>query len=134
MEEVRTAGFWVRLGAGLLDGLIVGFPLALISYLFTGTTEETPITSIGNLLYLLIVPVIWSGYTIGKRIVGVRIVRLDGEIISISTMLLRTLVAGILYWITFGVLVIVSAFMVGLRDDKRSIHDFIAKTRVIYDK
>ncbi|MFC4410339.1 RDD family protein [Chungangia koreensis] len=134
MEEVRTAGFWVRLGAGLLDGLIVGLPLVLVSYLFTGTTEETPITSIGNLLYLLIVPVIWSGYTIGKRIVGVRIVRMDGGKIGIGTMLLRTLAAGILYWATFGVLVIVSVLMVVLRDDKRAIHDFIAKTKVIYVK
>jgi len=134
MEERRPAGFWARVGATLLDGFIIGIPLVIVSYLVTGTTDETPITSFGNLLYALVVPVIWTGYTIGKRIVGVRIIRMDGRNVGIGTMLLRTVVSGILYWITFGVLVIVSAFMVGLRNDKRAIHDFIAQTQVIHDK
>ncbi len=32
----------------------------------------------------------------------------------------------------FGIAAIVSAFMVGLREDKRSIHDFVAGTYVTY--
>ncbi|MDY7223889.1 RDD family protein [Halalkalibacterium halodurans] len=130
----NPAGFWIRLGAGLLDGIIIGIPLAIIT-LILGLEE--PMTSIFqggvNLVYGLLLPVLWLGYTIGKKICGVRIVKLDGENVGIGTMLLRTIVAGFVYLITFGIAVIVSAFMVGLREDKRSLHDLIAGTYVTYD-
>ncbi|MCT8138407.1 RDD family protein [Anaerobacillus sp. CMMVII] len=84
-------------------------------------------------LYYLILPIVWYGYTIGKKALGIRIARVDGEKVGIGTMLLRDIVAGIVYVFTLGIGVIVSAFMVGLREDKRSIHDFIAGTYVTYN-
>ncbi|NAZ10137.1 hypothetical protein GT022_15405 [Agaribacter marinus] len=61
---------------------------------------------------------------------GNRIVRIDGRKIGIGTMILRNIVAGIIYILTFGIGLIVSAFMVGVREDRRAIHDFIAQTYV----
>lgn len=126
----NPAGFWIRFFASILDSLIIGIPLSLISFLIFGDWEETPVTSIGNLIYTLLVPVLWYGYTVGKRILGIRIAKVDGSKLGFGTMLLRTIVSGFVYICTFGVGVIVSAFMVGLRDDKRAIHDFIAGTYV----
>ncbi|WLR56987.1 RDD family protein [Mesobacillus subterraneus] len=130
----RPAGFWVRLGAGILDGIIIGVPLLIISYLVTGSAEENVFTSSLNLLYTLLVPVLWSGYTVGKKIVGVRIAKVNGEKLGFGTMLMRTIVAGLVYVLTLGIGFIVSAFMVGIREDKRAIHDFIAGTYVTYEK
>ncbi|MCM3121782.1 RDD family protein [Mesobacillus sp. AQ2] len=130
----RPAGFWVRLGAAILDGLIIGVPLSIISYLITGNAEDNIFTSTMNLIYTVLVPVIWSGYTVGKKIVGVRIAKVNGEKLGFGTMLMRTVVAGLVYLLTLGIGVIVSAFMVGLRQDKRAIHDFIAGTYVTYEK
>ncbi|GAM13486.1 RDD family protein [Mesobacillus selenatarsenatis] len=130
----RPAGFWVRLGAGILDGLIIGVPLLIISYLVTGSAEDNAFTSSLNLLYTLLVPVLWSGYTVGKKIVGVRIAKVNGEKLGFGTMLMRTIVAGLVYVLTLGIGFIVSAFMVGIREDKRAIHDFIAGTYVTYEK
>lgn len=130
----RPAGFWVRLGASLLDGIIIGIPIAIISYLVTGNTEESGISSTLNFLYTLLVPVVWSGYTVGKKIVGVRIAKVNGEKLGFGAMFMRTIVAGLVYILTLGIGVIVSAFMVGLRQDKRAIHDFIAGTYVTYEK
>ncbi|MBT2683433.1 RDD family protein [Bacillus sp. ISL-37] len=130
----RPAGFWVRLGAGILDGLIIGVPLLIISYLVTGSAEENAFTSSLNLLYTLLVPVLWSGYTVGKKIVGVRIAKVNGEKLGFGTMLMRTIVAGLVYVLTLGIGFIVSVFMVGIREDKRAIHDFIAGTYVTYEK
>ncbi|MBT2692545.1 RDD family protein [Bacillus sp. ISL-55] len=130
----RPAGFWVRLGAAILDGLIIGVPLAIISYLITGNAEDNAFTSLVNLLYSVLVPVVWSGYTVGKKIVGVRIAKVNGEKLGFGTMLLRTLVGGLVYVLTLGLAAIVSAFMVGMRHDKRAIHDFIAGTYVTYEK
>lgn len=65
---------------------------------------------------------------------GIRIFRVDGEKLGIGTMLLREFVAGIVYIVTLGLGMIVSAFMVGLRKDHRAIHDFIAGTYVTSNK
>ncbi|TQR14168.1 RDD family protein [Psychrobacillus soli] len=130
---LNPAGFWARFAAGLLDGLIIGIPLSFISYLIVGEWNETPLTSFGNILYTIIVPVVWTGYTVGKRILGIRIAKVDGSKLGYGTMLLRVLVGGLVYFVTLGIALIVSAFMVGLREDKRAIHDLIAGTYVTYD-
>lgn len=130
---LNPAGFWARLGANLLDSLIIGIPLAIISYLLVGDWEETPITSFGNMLYSLIVPVLWYGFTVGKKMLGIRIVKVDGSKLGYGAMILRVIVGGLVYIFTLGIGLIVSAFMVGIREDKRAIHDFIAGTYVTYD-
>ncbi|MDM5212223.1 RDD family protein [Peribacillus sp. NJ4] len=129
-----SVGFWKRLFAGFLDGIIVSAPLAIIFGLITGDWENENFSTFFNFLYMMIVPILWYGYTVGKRIVGIRIVRLDGKKLGIGTMLLRYLVAALVYAITLGIGFIVSAFMVGIRKDHRAIHDFIAGTYVTSNK
>lgn len=133
---MREAGFWIRLGAGLLDGIIVGIPIFVISLvLFTGDPARDYFTNIVSILYSLLVPVFWKGFTIGKRLCGIRIRKVsDGMPPTIVTMLLRNVVGGLVYGLTLGIGTIVSALMVGLREDKRAIHDFIAGTEVVYDE
>ncbi|MBL3644179.1 RDD family protein [Bacillus sp. RHFB] len=129
-----SVGFWKRLFAGVLDGIIVSAPLAIIFGVITGDWENENFSTFFNFLYMVFVPILWHGYTVGKRIVGIRIVRMDGKKVGIGTMLLRYLVAALVYAITLGIGVIVSAFMVGIRKDHRSIHDFIAGTYVTSNK
>jgi uncharacterized RDD family membrane protein YckC len=129
----RPVGFWVRLAANLLDTFIVSLPLSIISYFIAGDWEGDYLTTIIQFLYGVFLPVLWSGYTIGKKTVGIRIAKVNGGRIGIGTMLLRTLVGGLVYVLTVGIGIVVSAFMVGFRQDKRAIHDFIAGTYVTYD-
>ncbi|GGG85503.1 RDD family protein [Paenibacillus radicis (ex Gao et al. 2016)] len=127
-----NAGFWIRLGAALLDGLIIGLPLGLLTMALLGRTGGENLANLIGFLYSLLLPVFWNGFTIGKKACGVQIRKLDGSAPTIGTMLLRQLVGGLVYGVTFGICAIVSAFMVGLREDKRAIHDFIAGTEVVY--
>lgn len=122
------------MGASILDFLIVTLPLSfLIGILFEQSlNEDNPIFDLFSLSYNIIVPVLWSGYVVGKRILGIRIVRVDGRNIHIGNMIMRVFIAGIVYGLTLGIGLIVSAFMVAMREDKRSIHDFIAGTYVTY--
>ncbi|MFC0559526.1 RDD family protein [Halalkalibacter alkalisediminis] len=131
----RPAGFWIRLGASILDGLLISGTLFILAALlgFDGTARDG-LDAILNLLYGLLLPVLWYGYTVGKRLCGIRIVKMDGTNVGIGTMLLRVIVAGFVYVITLGIGVIVSAFMIAFRKDKRSIHDLLAKTYVTYEK
>ncbi|GAE36705.1 RDD family protein [Halalkalibacter akibai] len=131
----RPAGFWIRLGASILDGLIISGSIFILAALIglDGTAKDG-MDAIINLLYGLLVPVFWYGYTVGKRLCGIRILKMDGSNVGIGTMFLRVIVAGFVYLITLGIGIIVSAFMVAFRKDKRSIHDLLAKTYVTYQK
>lgn len=74
------------------------------------------------------------GNTCGSVFAGSKIRKIsDHSPPGIGTMLLRNLVAGIVYGLTAGIGVLISALMVGLREDKRAIHDFIAGTEVVYN-
>lgn len=111
----------------------MGIPLAVLSYIITGSLDENLVTNILSFLYTLLLPVVWGGYTLGKRICGIKIRKVsDHSPPGIGTMLLRNVIAGLIYAVTFGIGTIVSAFMVGLREDKRAIHDFIAGTEAVY--
>lgn len=75
----KPAGFWKRFLASILDGIIIGIPLGIISYSIMGEREADVFTSLVNILYCWLVPVVWSGYTAGKKIIGIRIVKVNGE-------------------------------------------------------
>jgi len=128
----NPAGFWRRFVAMIIDGIIYMIIGLLFLWINDKDTRES-INSIIQLVYETVLPIVWFGYTLGKRALGIRIVKKDGSIPTIGTMLLRNIVGGIVYAITFGIGAIISAIMVGVREDKRSIHDFIAGTYVTSD-
>ncbi|MDC3412409.1 RDD family protein [Aquibacillus sp. 3ASR75-11] len=131
----KAAGFKVRFLASLLDWIVVTIILGFITFLMYGEffyTEQFNITDFLGVLYSIIVPVIWYGYTIGKRMTNIRIVKVSGQKVTLITMLLRVIGGFIVYAFSLGIAFIISAFMVGIREDKRAIHDFIAGTYVTY--
>ena len=130
-----NAGFGIRLGAVLVDSIILAIPISIISLILTGSmglNENFP--RFLYFLYNLIVPIYWNGHTLGKRMCGIRISRVnEGDSPGLGNMLLRTLGAGIVYAITFGIGLVVSVIMVLVREDSRGLHDLIAGTEVVYD-
>ncbi|GAA0385473.1 RDD family protein [Paenibacillus motobuensis] len=129
------AGFWVRFGALLIDSIIIGILVAIVSFLITGGSDDENVKSILRFLYSLLLPIFWGGYTVGKRLCGIKIRKVDDQTPpGLGTMLLRNVLAGLIYALTLGIGLIVSAFMVGTREDRRAIHDFIAGTEVVHDK
>jgi uncharacterized RDD family membrane protein YckC len=132
-----VAGFWIRLAALLLDAILIGIVVSIAISIFGLDTSDRSVQageSIFSLLYFVIVPAVWFGYTVGKRMVGVRIVKMEGTNVTIGKMLLRYVVTGFIYGLSLGIALIVSIFMVALRKDKRALHDIIAGTYVTYDK
>lgn len=130
----NPAGFWTRLAANVLDAIVIGVPLTLLGLLLTGGWDGNLFINVMSFLYTLLLPVLWQGYTVGKRIVGIRIAKVDGTKLGVGAMFLRAIVATFVYAVTLGLAVIASAFMVWLRKDKRSVHDLIAGTYVTYEK
>lgn len=129
----RRGGFWLRLAAGIVDGILLGvFCSALTFGMDKGTASATE--TVVNLLYATFLPLIWGGYTVGKRLLSIRICRTDSLPLSLGTMLLREVFGKMLLaLISFGITLVISAFMIALREDKRAIHDLISGTYVSRD-
>ncbi|WP_058307166.1 RDD family protein [Gracilibacillus massiliensis] len=120
-----------RVFAVIIDSvflLIITFPVLLLF-----DFHLLIVFSVLSLLYNTLTPYFWNGYTIGKRLVGIRIAMISGEKLSLLTMFIREPFSSILYNATIGILTIVSAVFIAQRDDHRAIHDLIASTYVTYD-
>ncbi len=162
--HVRYAGFWVRFVASMIDTVVVGLPLVYLIYIISNGNymniasllDAFKTAQAGNVnmtmyylnqnghnslfwevvtetLLAFVVTVFWKnfrGATPGKKIMKIKIV--DAKTLQpISTS--QALVRFIGYIIStlplcFGFV------MIAFRDDKRGIHDLLAKTCVIYDK
>lgn len=130
----NSAGFWIRLGARLIDLIVIGIIIFLFITIFPLDTQSRAVQSfegLFSLLYYVLLPVIWTGYTLGKRALGIKILNDDGSDVNLVQMIIRDFLTPILYGVTLGLLAVVSAVMIGVRKDKKAIHDIFAKTKVV---
>lgn len=146
-----------RLGARLLDGVIIGIPLAVVAFVLIGgalsQTKTDPVTgqitggegvAMGSFLgFYAIVFVVSIGYeitmiavrgaTLGKQILGLRVLReADGQVPGWGPAFLRWLipVAGGLLCGVGQILVWLSPFFDGT-GRRQGWHDKVAKTVVV---
>lgn len=110
------------------------------------------------ILYFVVLPLYKNGQTLGKKIFKIKIVREDKEDLTANELIIRNIVVNgllntflafclvfllsgfeyftitsILGFIQF-VLVVVSAYMIIFRKDKKGLHDIITKTKVVYEE
>jgi uncharacterized RDD family membrane protein YckC len=111
------AGFWIRIVASLLDGILVGVA-ALMIHVPGGFL----------LLFAAYCAVLWGlrSTTVGGVICGLKLVRLDGRKVDWSVAIVRAL-AGFLSLAALGLGFIWTAF----DDEKQSWHDKIAGTTIV---
>jgi uncharacterized RDD family membrane protein YckC len=75
----------------------------------------------------LVMPMLLGGQSVGKMLVGIRIVRKDGSRAHVAAVLLRNLVGYGLTLLTGGVGFLLCAFTPA----GRALHDYLAGTMVI---
>ncbi len=117
-SALPRAGFWIRLGALLLDAVLIGIVLSLLHN--STKVELLALATYGAVMWKL------KGTTIGGIVCGLLVVRLDGRPIDWATAIVRALgcflslaVAGLGFlWIVFD-------------DDHQAWHDKIAGTVVV---
>ena len=153
--EARKASRGRRLGAALLDvaiAMIAFLPSFLLGIFSQYNRSHTPMrvsTGLPGLgLVMLLMGVVFLiilivdgvllhkyGQTMGKRIVGIRIVRTDGKRISLGRVIgLRALPIGILSRIPFiGVLISLVDCLMIFGAERRCLHDIFADSIVIND-
>ena len=131
----RPAGFWVRLAAALIDAAILITAQLTVIAIWPGIPEyiesdsllhwvDAPLLLLTALYYTVGVSV-WST-TVGKRVLGLRVLRPDGSKISPLRSLARYFASGISFLLLgFGFL------MIAFNSDKRALHDVICSTVVL---
>lgn len=84
------------------------------------------------LIYYTVIPVILKGQTIGKKVFKLKIVKENDENVDPITMFYRDGVGSIfVHFASLGITAIVSIIIMSLREDKKSLGDILAKTKVI---
>ncbi len=116
------AGFWRRAAAFLVDGSIV--------YLVSTTLADISYMQNSDSLWVLIYLFYMAGFesspwqaTIGKKIMGIRVVGTDGESLSLMRAMGRN-AAKIVSLATVGIGFLIAAFT----DRRQTLHDKIAET------
>ncbi|PZC46403.1 MAG: putative membrane protein YckC, RDD family [Chloroflexi bacterium] len=135
-QDGRPAGFFIRLVAYFIDGLVLSIGLlVLLAASGRGFFENTETLSVvdlvgvgTNLAYYTLIVSAW-GTTLGKRPFDMYIVRTDGSRVGPGRAFARSLA----YYLSILVLLI-GFIMIGLRKDKRGLHDLICDTVVVIRK
>ena len=117
--KMNYAGFWVRFGAAIVD-LVFVMALGMFSF------------GIGGMIAMLInIYLVGTyGYSIGKKILGLRVAKENGkQPIGIVDALIREVIGKFVSAILIGLGYLLIAF----DDRKQGLHDKIAGTVVVYE-
>ncbi len=131
------AGFWIRLVALLIDGIIVtviqfvfGFLLGLVAALSIDSTSAEILIGLFSIVISLVYSVGLLGYcgqTPGKIIVRIKVIRRDGSDIGYGRAALRELIGKFIS----GIILCIGYLMAAFDDQKQALHDRLADTYVI---
>lgn len=146
-------GFWMRFGARIIDGIVLGVPLLILAavlipnLLRAGSQPPNPAFAGFFLtffaLYFLILMsyevlmLRYYGATVGKMACGVKVVRPDGGSlgwgVSFGRFFMWNVVTGGIPYLNM-ILMLVSGIMAGVDPEKRALHDRVCDTRVVYKR
>ena len=141
----EPAGVGERVLAFFLDGFFLGIYYLISIWIWgyvndvgstSGAFEDsvwilTVVVGLPILLYHLVSEVVSNGYSLGKKIVGIRVVKIDGTRATISGYLVRWMFRLVEISMTSGML----AFIVILLNGKgQRIGDILGKTCVIKER
>jgi len=129
-------GFWIRLGARVIDLVLVTLALALFEFVLRGSlhryaspAEEgywTLLWFVGHWLYFAGLHASeWQG-TLGKRALGLRVVDAQGQRISFARATGRFFAE-----ILSSLILLVGYLMVAFTQRKQGLHDMLAETFVV---
>ena len=122
--DAPKGGFWIRVGAGIIDGILLAVVGAILRAIF-GDGVGGGLSTLVSLVYVVY---FWTttGQTIGHKALRLRVVKTDGSKLSVTDAIIRY-VGEIISAIPIGL-----GFMwAGWDAQKQGWHDKMAHTYVI---
>ncbi|MDC3418002.1 RDD family protein [Aquibacillus salsiterrae] len=128
---MEKAGFWIRAIALIIDSILVGILDWIISAVFGANNDPNQLVSIIISLVIAIGYYVWfqsfnNGQTFGKKIMGIRVTKLDGERVGFGNMFLREIIGKFLSALTLFI-----GYIIAASPKKRALHDYVAGTMVV---
>jgi len=152
------AGWWSRVCAALIDGLIISIGALAILALFGSVfsigffdSDEAGVAAliVGLMLSFLAIAIVallyaplmmaqTNGKTLGRMAMGIRVVRANGQPMTFGWAMLRevavkALLFGFAGSVTFGLTNLADVLWPLWDDENRALHDFIVDTRTVRD-
>ena len=140
---VNYVGFWSRFIAALIDAIVVGvfvfigMILSFVLGIVIGGVSEDAGTLIFVLSYgvITILSILYYPYmeasesqaTIGKQMLGMKVVDLDGNRITFMKAFIRSPIGKFLS----GIILYLGFLIIGFHSRKQGLHDMIAGTYVV---
>lgn len=136
--EARKASRGQRLGAAILDGIVGGVAGGIFGY--GAGAKSYAVMGLGAVLLLAVIAVNLvllhqNAQTIGKKTLGIKIVRSNGDRIGLGRIVgMRIIPVGLLGAIPYvgGLVSLVDSLLI-FNAERRCLHDMIADTIVIND-
>ena len=138
------SGWWRRVGAYVLDGIFTAIVIWVGEILIvTGTEVLGAVLVLGGLVIAFFYyPVTMmregarNGQTLGKQILGIRVVRDDGQTVTFGFALLREFVVEFLLFQVLGSLLFGIPWLINVLwplwdSENRALHDMIVKSHVV---
>ena len=136
--ETKTAGFWMRFWAYIIDLLIIGAITSIavkpIFYLLDVTREEyvwyAPYTIASAVVFYgyFVLMTKLVGQTVGKMIFGLRVIADNGKPLTWGTVLFREWIGRFI-----SVKTIIFYVLVAVVPNNKGLHDLIADTVVVHE-
>lgn len=131
-KSLNYAGFWIRVGAYLIDAILLFALQFVLAYSFFGGYDFmvpnytlTIIQSVIGIFYFVIMESSANQGTLGKMAVGIRVGDERGERISFANALGRYFAK-----ILSAIILCIGYMMVGWDAKKQGLHDKLASTYV----
>ena len=121
-SENEYMGFWIRVAAALIDGVLTGVAGAIL-----GAVTGIPyLASLLSIVYYVLLTGL-KGQTLGKMALGIVVVNGQGEVPGIGRAALREIVGKFVSTIV----ILLGFFWIGWDREKRGWHDHISGTYVV---
>jgi uncharacterized RDD family membrane protein YckC len=158
LGQYVLASWLSRVGAQIIDGLIVGIGALILFVIFGAVfsvgfaaSDEAGVVSliVGLLVWVLSVTIValiyapalmarTNGKTLGRQVTNIRVVRTSGAPIDFGFAMLRevgvkALLFGIAGSFTFGIANLLDLLWPLWDEENRALHDFIVQTRTVKD-
>ena len=122
---LEYAGFWLRLGAGVIDLLILGAFVGVLAYFFPAPVIWLTTGVVVSIVYWLGFWV-WRGQTPGKMAAGIKIIRTDSSPVKWQSAIYRCL-----GYIVSVLTLFIGFIWVAFDGRKQGVQDKIADTYVV---
>lgn len=129
-NATKYAGFWIRFLAALIDGIVLGAVSYILGLASTEVfSSQWIMQNLLGFLYFIVLTGLW-GQTLGKMVIGVRVVRTSGSTAGWGAIVLRETIGKFV-----SIIVLLLGYIwAGFDKHKQGWHDKMADTVVIRTK